>query len=64
MSTTTKPNTDAAGVYWTGPQTTSTRKTAVFVGLLFLTATAAFIFAEALDVRGAASAEFSGRCIL
>jgi hypothetical protein len=48
MSTTTKPNTDAAGVYWTEPQTTSTRKTAVFVGLLFLTATAAFIFAEAL----------------
>lgn len=29
-----------------GPTTASTRKTAVFVGLLFLTATAAFIFAD------------------
>jgi hypothetical protein len=32
-----------------GARTTSTRKTAVFVGLLFLTATAAFIFADALN---------------
>jgi hypothetical protein len=32
-----------------GPRATSSRKTAVFVGLLFLTATAAFIFAEAIN---------------
>jgi hypothetical protein len=34
-----------------GPRTTSTRKTAVLVGLLFLTATAAFIFADAINSR-------------
>jgi hypothetical protein len=32
-----------------GPTTASTRKTAVFVGLLFLTATAAFIVADTLN---------------
>ena len=32
-----------------GPRTISSRRTAVFVGLLFLTATAAFIFAEAIN---------------
>lgn len=32
-----------------GPTTTSTRKTAVLVGLLFLTATVAFIFADTLN---------------
>lgn len=34
-----------------GPTTASTRMTAVLVGLLFLTATAAFIVANALNVR-------------
>jgi hypothetical protein len=32
-----------------GPTTASTRKTAVLVGLLFLTATVAFIFADTLN---------------
>jgi len=49
MSTITTPSIDATTMQQRGPRTASTRKTAVFVGLLFLTATAAFIFAEALN---------------
>ena len=51
MSTVTTPNIDAPTLQQRGTRSTSTRKTAVFVGLLFLTATAAFIFAEALNSR-------------
>ena len=51
MSTVTTPNIDAPTLQQRGTRTTSARKTAVFVGLLFLTATAAFIFAEALNSR-------------
>ena len=51
MSTATTPNIDAPTMQQRGPRTTSTRKTAVLVGLLFLTATAAFIFAEAINSR-------------
>ncbi|MGM1058968.1 DUF4386 domain-containing protein [Saccharothrix sp. Mg75] len=42
--TTTAPTTQRAG-----PTTASTRKTAALVGLLFLTATVAFIFADTLN---------------
>jgi hypothetical protein len=48
MFTVTAPI-DAPTVQQGGPQIASARKTAVFVGLLFLTATAAFIVAEALN---------------
>src|SRR5437764_335209 len=51
MSTVTTPNIDAGSLQQNGPRSTSTRKTAVFVGVLFLTATAAFIFAEAINSR-------------
>ena len=51
MSTMTTPNIDARNLPQRGTRSTSTRKTAVFVGLLFLTATAAFIFAEAINSR-------------
>src|SRR5918912_1208163 len=39
---------DALTIQQRTPRSTASRKTAVFVGLLFLTATAAFIFAEAI----------------
>ena len=39
---------DASTIRQQGPRAASSRKTAVLVGLLFLTATAAFIFAEAI----------------
>ena len=51
MSTMTIPsvtNMNGPTMQQSGPTTASTRKTAVFVGLLFLTATVAFIFANAL----------------
>ena len=48
MSTVTTRNTGASTRQGTETRTLSRRKTAVFVGLLFLTATAAFIFAEAI----------------
>src|SRR4030095_1466130 len=48
MSTMTTPSIDATTMQQRGPRTTSSRKTAVLVGLLFLTATAAFIFADAI----------------
>ena len=51
MSTLTTPSIDAPTMHQSGARTTSTRKTAVFVGLLFLTATAAFIVADALNSR-------------
>jgi hypothetical protein len=51
MSTANTPNIDAPTLQQREPRSTSTRKTAVFVGLLFLTATAAFIFADALNSR-------------
>jgi hypothetical protein len=51
MSTATTPSIDAPTMQNRGTRSPSTRKTAVFVGLLFLTATAAFIFAEALNSR-------------
>lgn len=47
MSTLTAPRTGASTRQGGETPTLSSRKTAVFVGLLFLTATAAFIFAEA-----------------
>ena len=51
MSTVSTPIIDAPTMQQRGPRTTSSRKTAVLVGLLFLTATAAFIFAEAIISR-------------
>lgn len=51
MSTMTIPsvtNSNGPTMQQSGPTTASTRKTAVLVGLLFLTATVAFIFANAL----------------
>ena len=51
MSTVTTPSIDASTMQQRGTRSPSTRRTAVFVGLLFLTATAAFIFAEALNSR-------------
>ena len=51
MSTATTPSIDAPTMQQRGTRSTSSRKTAVFVGLLFLTATAAFIFAEAINSR-------------
>ena len=48
MSTVTTPIIGAPTIRQRGPRTTSSRKTAVLVGLLFLTATAAFIFAGAI----------------
>jgi hypothetical protein len=48
MSTVTTPIIAAPTIRQRGPRTTSSRKTAVLVGLLFLTATAAFIFAGAI----------------
>jgi hypothetical protein len=48
MSTMTTSSIDVPTMQQRGPRTTSNRKTAVFVGLLFLTATAAFIVAETL----------------
>jgi hypothetical protein len=51
MSAVTTPTIDAATMPQGGTRSLSTRRTAVFVGLLFLTATAAFIFAEALNSK-------------
>jgi hypothetical protein len=51
MSTVTTPSLDGSTMRRRGTGFPSTRKTAVFIGLLFLTATAAFIFAEALNSR-------------
>ena len=51
MTTATTPNIAAPAPHQRATRSTSTRKTAVFVGLLFLTATAAFISAEALNSR-------------
>jgi Domain of unknown function (DUF4386) len=51
MSTTITPTLDASTMQQRGTRYPSTRKTAVFVGLLFLTATAAFIFAEAITSK-------------
>ena len=51
MSTVTTSSIGAPTMQQRGARTISTRKTAVFVGLLFLTATAAFIFAEAINSR-------------
>ena len=51
MSTATTPSIDASTLQQQGTRSPSTRRTAVFVGLLFLTATAAFIFAEALNSK-------------
>jgi hypothetical protein len=48
MSTVTIPIIDAQTMQHSEPRTTSSRRTAVLVGLLFLTATAAFVFAEAI----------------
>jgi hypothetical protein len=50
MSTLRPPIVDASTLQQEGSRT-SRRRTAVFVGLLFLTATAAFIFAEAFTSR-------------
>ena len=50
MSTLRPPIVDASTLQQEGARTSS-RRTAVFVGLLFLTATAAFIFAEAINSR-------------
>lgn len=49
MSTVTTSSIDTPTMQPRGARATSSRKTAVFVGLLFLTATAAFIFADALS---------------
>jgi hypothetical protein len=49
MSNLSPPNVNAPTKQQNGPTTASTRKTAVFVGLLFLTATAAFIVADTLN---------------
>jgi hypothetical protein len=51
MSTEITPSIDAPTMQQNRTRSTSTRKTAVFVGLLFLTATAAFISAEALNSK-------------
>jgi hypothetical protein len=51
MTTATTPDIDAPTPHQRATRSTSTRKTAVFVGLLFLTATAAFISAEALNSK-------------
>lgn len=48
MSTVRTPSIGASTMQHSEARTASSRKTAVFVGLLFLTATAAFIFAEAI----------------
>lgn len=48
MSSVIMPTTGASTRQGSPPRTLSSRKTAVFVGLLFLTATAAFIFADAI----------------
>jgi hypothetical protein len=50
MSTLRPPIVDASTLHQEAARTSS-RRTAVFVGLLFLTATAAFIFAEAFTSR-------------
>jgi len=49
MSTVSTPTIAASAIQPRGSRTTSTRRTAVLVGLLFLTATAAFISAEAVN---------------
>ncbi len=51
MSTVIPPSIDASTMQQRGTRSPSTRRTAVYVGLLFLIATAAFIFAEALTSR-------------
>ncbi len=51
MSTATTPSIDASTLQQQGTRSPSTRRTAVFVGLLFLTATAAFIFADGLNSK-------------
>ena len=49
MSTVTAQNIAAPTMQQSRPRTASSRKTAVLIGLLFLTATAAFILAEAIN---------------
>src|SRR4051794_38511063 len=51
MSTLRPPIVDASTPQQEGTRAISSRRTAVFVGLLFLTATAAFIFAEAFTSK-------------
>jgi hypothetical protein len=51
MSDVSSPRIGASTMRQTETRTLSSRKTGVFVGLLFLTATAAFIFAEAIISR-------------
>ena len=51
MTTLGTPTVDALTLQQRGTPAASSRRTAVFVGLLFLTATAAFIFAEAITSR-------------
>jgi hypothetical protein len=51
MSTVTTPSIDASTMPQRRTRSASTRRTAVFVGMLFLTATAAFISAEALNSK-------------
>jgi len=51
MSILGTPTVDASTVQQRGAGAASSRRTAVFVGLLFLTATAAFILAEAITSR-------------
>ncbi|HSU35626.1 MAG TPA: DUF4386 domain-containing protein [Propionibacteriaceae bacterium] len=58
MSTATSPSIDASTMQQREKQAPSTRRTAVFVGLLFLTATAAFIFAEALNSKVLSQPDF------
>jgi len=49
MSTVTTPTIVPPTIRQRAPRTTSNRRTAILVGLLFLTATAAFVFAEAIN---------------
>jgi hypothetical protein len=49
MSTVTTENIAVPTMQLGGPRTVSSRRTAVLIGLLFLTATAAFILAEAIN---------------
>ena len=58
MSTLGTPIVVASTLRQEGAAITSNRRTAVFVGLLFLTATAAFIFAEAVTSRVLSQPDF------
>ena len=59
MSTVTTPNIAAPTMQQRGPRTISSRKTAVIVGLLFLTATAAFILRRSDQLQSAEPARTS-----